>query len=129
MSAQIIIARDYATQTLGYTVVLGAECGCHRMNDTITLNTTELNSISAGSGVTLELTTLYVLLHEMGHTIQPMSHHYLYEFNPIPAEEDAWDRAIGLYYQLFGVDAPIQMYKLRRHCMSTYYSKYGHLIK
>lgn len=97
-----------------------AASSCQLIGNTINLCREEIESLAWDTKLDEEEVTLFCLMHELGHAMQDKSLLYLYQFNPLPAEEDAWDRAEYLYISLWGI-VPQSFYMLKAHCLNTYY--------
>jgi hypothetical protein len=103
------------------------QCVYDDATDTIFLSKKELSSISLQSSISIEEVELFITLHELGHRNQSVELVDMYSYNPIPAEENAWDRAELIHVQLWGKPSQ-EFYKLKAMMLNTYYVEHEELL-
>jgi hypothetical protein len=108
-------------------VTNSTQCVYDDSTDTIFLSQKELNSISLQASISIEDVELFITLHELGHRNQSVDLVDMYSYNPIPAEEDAWDRAELIHIKLFGKPSS-EFYKLKALMLNTYYTEHEELL-
>ena len=113
LSVEVIEAGKSSYNPASKTIKI-SHAECSQLANTLELEVNEVVAIA--------------LLHEAGHSQQPLRLIKDYSINPLPAEEDAWDRAERLWLVIFGVKPSQAFYRVKSNSLNAYYSQATSLV-